>query len=110
MTASAAVLAPPDAFTDEDCPGISPHPAVPSPGRTALRWIGQGLAPGRVVAYTCSCRMTAYELVACGGVYQIRRRRTLPRRGVPPVSWTAERWRRGEALEWWRRLLAGHAR
>ncbi|MEV0630538.1 hypothetical protein [Nonomuraea wenchangensis] len=53
--------------------------------------------------------MTAYELIACGGVYQIRRR-TLPRRGVPPVSWTADRWRRGEALEWWRRLLAGHAR
>ncbi|MEU6725083.1 hypothetical protein ABZ917_15370 [Nonomuraea wenchangensis] len=109
MTASAVVLAPPDALAEEDCPGISPHPAAPRPERTALRWIGQGLAPGRVVAYTCSCRMTAYELVVCGGVYQIRRR-TLPRRGVPPVSWTVERWRRGEALEWWRRLLSGQAR
>ncbi|MGW5159349.1 hypothetical protein ACWEPN_28060 [Nonomuraea wenchangensis] len=85
--------------TDEDCPGISPHPAAPRPERTALRWIGQGLAPGRVVAYTCSCRITAYELVARGGVYQIHR-----------VSWTAERRRRQEALEWWRRLLAGQAR
>ncbi|MEU6795040.1 hypothetical protein ABZ907_25355 [Nonomuraea wenchangensis] len=53
--------------------------------------------------------MTAYELVACGGVYQIRHR-TLPRQGIPRGSWTADRWRCGEALEWWRRLLAGHAR
>ncbi|MFC5820713.1 hypothetical protein [Nonomuraea harbinensis] len=75
----------------------------------ALWWIEQGLGHGRVVAYTCSCRMTAYELVSCGGVYQIRRR-TLSRRGVPPVSWTAERWCRGESLERWRRLLAGLAR
>ncbi|MGW2150307.1 hypothetical protein ACWCOT_38790 [Nonomuraea bangladeshensis] len=82
---------------------------MPRPGRTALWWIEQSLGPGRVVAYTCSCRMTAYELVVCGGVYQIRRR-TVPRRGVPPVSWTAARWRREQALEWWRRLLAGQAR
>ncbi|MEV0594089.1 hypothetical protein [Nonomuraea cavernae] len=109
MTASAVVLAPPDVLTDEDCPGISPHPAVPRSGRTALWWIEQGLGPDRVVAYTCSCRMTAYELVSCGGVYQIRRL-TLPRQDVPPVSWTAERWRREEAYEWWRRLLAGQAR
>ncbi|MEV4833400.1 hypothetical protein AB0K05_02690 [Nonomuraea sp. NPDC049486] len=109
MTASAVALAPPDVLTDEDCPGISPHPAVPRPGRTELWWIAQGVGPGRVVAYTCSCRMTVYELVSCGGVYQIRRR-TLPRRGVQPVSWTAERWRREEAHEWWRRLLAGQAR
>ncbi|GAA3132466.1 hypothetical protein [Nonomuraea salmonea] len=109
MTASAVDLAPPDAYTDEDCPGISPHPAVPRPGCTALRWIGQGLGPGRVVAYTCSCQMTAYGLVSCVGIYQFHRR-TLPRLGVPPVSWTAEWWRRGEAHEWWRRLLAGQAR
>ncbi|MEU6790311.1 hypothetical protein ABZ907_01315 [Nonomuraea wenchangensis] len=80
-------------------PSRQEAPAALRPERTALRWIGQGLAPGRVVAYTRSCCMTAYELVACGGVYQIRRQ-TLPRWGVPPVSWTAERWRRGEALEW----------
>ncbi|MET8861750.1 hypothetical protein ABZW11_02220 [Nonomuraea sp. NPDC004580] len=82
---------------------------MPRPGCTALRWIVQGLGPGRVVAYTCSCQMTAYELVSCAGVYQIHRR-TLPRQGVPPLSWTAEWWRRGEAHEWWHRLLAGQAR
>ncbi|MEV4469109.1 hypothetical protein [Nonomuraea sp. NPDC049504] len=53
--------------------------------------------------------MTAYELVSCAGVYQIHRR-TLPRQGVPPASWTAEWWRRAEAHEWWHRLLAGQAR
>ncbi|MFG1619010.1 hypothetical protein ACGFI3_40180 [Nonomuraea wenchangensis] len=88
---------------------MSPHPAVPRSGRTALRWIEQSPGPGRVVAYTCSCRMTAYELVACAGVYRIRRR-TLSRRGVPPVSWTGKRWRREEAYEWWHRLLTGQAR
>lgn len=109
VTASAAGLAPPDVLTDEDCPGLSPHPAVPRSERTRLRWIEQGLGPGRVVAYTCSCQITAYELVSCAGVYQIRRR-NLPRRGVPPVSWTAEWWRCEEAREQWRRLLAGLAR
>ena len=109
MTASAAVLAPPEVVAEEyeeDCPGVSPHPAVPRPGCTALWWIEQSVGPGRVVVYTCSCRMTVYELVSCAGSYQICRR-TLPRCGVPPVSWTAHCWRREEAYEWWRRLLAG---
>ncbi|XVQ89175.1 hypothetical protein ACQP2K_17695 [Microbispora siamensis] len=111
MTASAAVL---DAATgeeddDEDCPGVSPHPAVPRPGRTELWWIEESLGRGRVVAHTCACQMTSYQLVRCGGVYQFCRR-ALARDDVPPVSWTARWWRREEAYEWWRRLLAGQAR
>jgi hypothetical protein len=112
VIASVAVLALPDVLAeegDEGCPGVSPHPAVPRPGRKVLRWIEQDLGRGRIVAYSCSCRMTAYELVSCAGSYQICRR-TLSCKGVPPVSWTAEWWRREEAQEWWRRLLAGQAR
>ncbi|MEZ0075354.1 hypothetical protein [Planotetraspora sp. GP83] len=112
MSASAADLALDDIAADqddEDCPGVSPHPAVPRPGRTALWWIEESLGRGRVVAHTCPCRMTAYELVCVGGVSQICRR-TLPRPEVPAVTWTARWWRREEAYEWWRRLLAGQAR
>ncbi|GIH67837.1 hypothetical protein [Sphaerimonospora thailandensis] len=95
---------------DEDCPGVSPHPAVPLPGRTAFRWIEESLGQrGRVIEHTCGCVMTVYELISYGGTYQICRC-TLPRPGVPAVSWTAERWGRREAYEWWRRLLTGQAR
>ncbi|MGN9785230.1 hypothetical protein ACTMTF_27635 [Nonomuraea sp. ZG12] len=83
VIAATAVLALPDVLAeegDEGCAGVSPHPAVPRPGRTVLRWIEQDLGRGRVVAYSCSCRMTAYELVSCAGFYQICRR-TLPLQG-----------------------------
>ncbi|WP_405084901.1 hypothetical protein [Microbispora sp. NBC_01389] len=111
MTAPAVV---PDAATgedddEEDCPGVSPHPAVPRPGWTRLWWIEESLGRGRVVAHTCACQMTSYELVCCGGVYQFCRR-ALARHDVPPVSWTARRWWIEEAHEWWHRLLAGQSR
>ncbi|WP_405393499.1 hypothetical protein [Microbispora hainanensis] len=111
MTASAAVLgvAATEEGDDADCPGVSPHPAVPRPGRTKLWWIEESLGRGRVVAHTCACQMTSYELVRCGGLYQFRRH-ALARHDVPPVSWTARWWRREEAYAWWRRLLAGQAR
>ncbi|MEV7808606.1 hypothetical protein AB0O28_37205 [Microbispora sp. NPDC088329] len=116
MSASAAVLdlAAEEEDDDEDCPDVSPHPAVPRPGRTELWWIEESLGRGRVVAHTCACQMTSYELVRCGGVYQFCRRAAptaiWARRDVPPVSWTARWWRREEAYAWWRRLLAGQAR
>ncbi|MEU7880079.1 hypothetical protein [Microbispora bryophytorum] len=111
MTALAAVLdvAAAEEDGDADCPGVSPHPAVPRPGRTELWWIEQSIGRGRVVAHTCACQMSSYELVRCGGVYQLCRR-ALARSDVPPVSWTARWWRREEAYAWWRRLLAGQAR
>ncbi|WP_049562704.1 hypothetical protein [Nonomuraea sp. SBT364] len=112
MTASIDVLAPPEVVVeedDEDCPGISPHPAPPGPGRTALWWIEQSRGRGRVVAYTCFCRMTTCELVCIAGSCQVRRQ-TLPRPGIPSLTWTAHCWCRVEAYEWWRRLLAGQAR
>ncbi|WP_157530690.1 hypothetical protein [Microtetraspora niveoalba] len=93
----------------EDCPGVAPHPAIPLVGRHEFRWITESLGPGRVVEHTCGCAMTSYELISHAGVYQICRR-TLPRAGVPALSWTAERWRRSDAYEWWHRLLSGRAR
>ncbi|MEU8276111.1 hypothetical protein ACFYOK_22530 [Microbispora bryophytorum] len=111
MTAPAAVLdvAAGEEDDDEDCPGVSPHPAVPCPGRTELWWIEESLGRGRVVAQTCACQMTSYEPLSCGGVYQFCRR-ALARRDVPPVSWTARWWQCEEAYAWWRRLLAGQTR
>ncbi|MEU7887780.1 hypothetical protein AB0B54_19945 [Microbispora bryophytorum] len=96
---------------DEDlglCPGLAPHPAVPLPSRTKLLWCADSPGEGRVVAHTCMCQMTSYELLSNGGLYRIRRD-TLPRPGVPAVS-CASGWRRPEAGQWWQRLLLGHAR
>jgi hypothetical protein len=90
------------------CPGVSPHPATPITGRIELRWCDDSPGDGRVVEWTCSCVMTHYELVSYGGLYRIRRH-TVPRRDVPPISYTGG-WRRPEGYEWWRRLLAGQAR
>ncbi|GIH69198.1 hypothetical protein Mth01_14510 [Sphaerimonospora thailandensis] len=91
-----------------DCPGISPHPGPPLPGRTELFWCGEVPGLGRVVEHTCLCIMTEYELLSYGGTYRIRRT-TIPRAGVPTVSFTGG-WRRPEAYEWWFRLLTGQAR
>lgn len=89
------------------CPGIAPHPAVPRPGHVKLLWCAESPGRGRVLAHTCACRMTWFELLSYGGVYRIRRN-TVPRPDVPAVSY-AGGWRRPEASDWWRRLIAGRA-
>lgn len=92
---------------DRWCPGVSPHAAVPLTARTELEWVKTFPGDGRVIEHTCDCEMTVYELMSFGGVCRIRR--TTSRKDQPPVSYT-HAWRRVEALDQWRRLLAGHAR
>lgn len=89
------------------CPAVSPHAAVPLKNRAELEWSKIFPGDGRVVEYTCDCGMTVYELISYGGVFRIRR--TTSAKDVPPVSYT-HGWRRLEALEQWRLLLAGQAR
>lgn len=97
---------------DEDdvglCPEVSLHPAVPLPDRVVLGWCADDPGTGRVVEHTCTCPMTSFELLSYGGLYRLRRT-TVPRPRVPAVSYTGA-WRRLEAFDWWRRLIAGHAR
>ncbi|GIH69756.1 hypothetical protein [Sphaerimonospora thailandensis] len=90
------------------CPGLFLHPAAPVPGRIDLLWFTSPPGHGQVVAYSCLCQSTCFELLAYSRLYRIRRT-TLPRLGVPTVSFTGG-WRRPEAYDWWHRLLTGHAR
>ena len=89
------------------CPGVAPYPAVPRPDHAKLLWCADSPGRGRVLTHTCACRMTWFELLSYGGTYRIRRN-TVPRPDVPAVSY-AGGWRRAEADDWWRRLIAGHA-
>ncbi|GAB3878056.1 hypothetical protein GCM10027612_01750 [Microbispora bryophytorum subsp. camponoti] len=64
---------PADLLEEPDCPGLSPHlrTAVPKPEK--LLWVSQPRGPYRVVDYTCDCEAVFYELVSCGGMYQIHK-------------------------------------
>jgi hypothetical protein len=104
----AVVLFPSVGDDDPFCPGVSPHPAAPTPDRVLLGWCGEDPGQGRFIAHTCECVMTSYQLLGYGGLYRVCRT-TLPRVNVPGVSF-AGGWRRREAEEWWRRLLSGQAR
>ncbi|GAA3443944.1 hypothetical protein [Planomonospora venezuelensis] len=88
------------------CPGLSPHPLPPTAGVVELDW--RPLAPGdarRVLAHTCSCRSTVFELRSLGG-------RLVVRRTVRHLGTThhAGPWTRREGERWWLRLLTGQAR
>jgi hypothetical protein len=105
----AVVLFPCVVYDDDPfCPGVSPHPAAPTPDRVLLGWCAEDPGEGRLIAHTCECVMTSYQLLGYGGLYRVCRT-TLPRLNVPGVSF-AGGWRRREAEEWWRRLLSGQAR
>jgi hypothetical protein len=87
------------------CPGVSPHVLPASKGYVDLEWV-EGRIDGRTLYHTCTCGLTQYELIACGGVYRIRR--TSIDRYLPEYSYT-HTWRRLEAEEWWQRLINGRA-
>lgn len=88
------------------CPGVSPHPARVMNGAIELPWVTQALGPYRVAEYTCSCVAVVYELISCGGAYQIHR--TIQR--DPPHDAWAGGWRREEAYQVWWMVLTGRAR
>ncbi|MFF5210794.1 hypothetical protein [Streptosporangium sp. NPDC000396] len=72
----------------------------------SLSW--QRYAPGdvrKVLAYTCACRSTVYELCGLGG-------RVIVRRMIRHLGTTdyAGPWLRREGEMWWQRLLSGQAR
>lgn len=88
------------------CPQLSPHPVTPNAGAETLRWTP--IAPGdvrRVLAYTCSCRSTVFELCSLGGRLVVRR--TVRHLGTTDYAGPWSR-REGEAL--WLRLLTGQAK
>ncbi len=91
---------------DPECPGLAIHLGLPLPGCERLVWQPQPSGRYRVLDYTCSCRAVVYELVSCGGAFQIRK--IIQRQ--PPEVWYAGRWSHREAQGWWQRLLMGLAR
>ncbi|GAA0925006.1 hypothetical protein GCM10009560_26150 [Nonomuraea longicatena] len=88
---------------------LSPHVAVMRRGRGRLEWhaVRSGRHRVRVVAWTCSCRATVYELCVSGGRAFIRR--TVQAEPVAVISETAWGVPR-EAWEIWAALLAGGVR
>ncbi|MBP2705404.1 hypothetical protein JOL79_16435 [Microbispora sp. RL4-1S] len=91
------------ALVDEDCPGISVHPAAPLPKHEELTWCTRPRGPYRVREHTCLCQPVHYELISCGGIYMFHRVIGVDR----PKHSYAGGWRVAEARLWWRRLLAG---
>lgn len=89
-----------------ECPGLSLHPARPVLNHQRLDWNSWPLGEYRVIEHTCACTALTYELVTCGGCYQIHR---LIQKFPPEHSFTG-RWTHREARDWWQRLLLGLAR
>ncbi|MBD3148437.1 hypothetical protein [Microbispora bryophytorum] len=56
--------------------------------------------------YTCDCEAVFYELVSCGGMYQIHK----VVQAEPPEHTYAGAWSVKEARIWWLRLLLGQVR
>ncbi|GHE30251.1 hypothetical protein GCM10017673_36140 [Streptosporangium violaceochromogenes] len=88
---------------------VSTHVAMAQRGHMRLVWHEpyQGVGRLRVVAWTCDCRATLYELCHAGGQAFIRR--TLQLDGDRRVHETY-RWPVCQAGEVWRALLSGEAR
>jgi hypothetical protein len=88
---------------------LSPHVAMPQREHTRLVWHDpyKGVTRVRVVAWTCECRATVYELCHSGGQGFIRR--TVQLDDAPRIHETY-RWPIGEANDIWRALLSGQAR
>lgn len=95
-----------DLLDDRDCPGLSPYlrNAVSEPKK--LLWVSQSRGPCRVVDYTCDCEAVFYELISCGGIYQIHR---VVQSDLPAHAY-AGGWQQVEARLWWHRLLQGNVR
>jgi hypothetical protein len=95
------------------CPGFTAHPTDQAgPPRISLDWCDETRSTHhrserqRVLAYTCACSETSYELLSIGGKYHFRR----IRRSTPKVVAYAGPWQRAIAEEMWRLLLKGEAR
>ncbi|GAB3130181.1 hypothetical protein GCM10027161_01690 [Microbispora hainanensis] len=100
------VQVPADLLEEPDCPGLSPHlrTAVPEPEK--LLWVSQPRGRYRVVDYTCDCEAVFYELISCGGSYQIHK----VVQSEPPEHSYAGGWQSGEARLWWHLVLLGRVR
>ncbi|KAB8185810.1 hypothetical protein [Microbispora catharanthi] len=88
---------------------VSPHvPDRRQPGGKKLAWFGPSDgARVRVLAWTCDCLATVYELCQAGGQGFIRR--TLQNEDAPEIRET-HRWPIARAREVWAALLTGMAR
>lgn len=90
-----------------DC--LSPHVAPVQTPFIRLAWRGPYNAEDRVrvIAWTCDCRTTVYELRHAGGQGYLRR---TCRRGSEARIHESYRWSFREAEEMWARLLRGQVR
>ncbi|GAA1288009.1 hypothetical protein Psi02_77840 [Planotetraspora silvatica] len=89
-----------------DCPEVSAHLGRALPNRDTLAWVAQPRGSYRVVEYTCACEAVFYELVSCGGIYQIHK----VIQSEPLQHTYAGGWRQSEARLVWCQLLAGRIR
>src|SRR4051812_47977892 len=64
---------PADLLEEPDWPGLSPHLRTAVPEPEELLWVSQPRGTYRVVDYTCDCEAVFYELISCGGIYQIHK-------------------------------------
>ncbi len=97
---------PADLVEEPDCPGFSPHLRCAVPEPEELFWVSQPRGPYRVVDYTCDCEAVFYELISCGGIYQIHK----VVQSEPPEHSYAGGWRPSEARLWWHSVLLGRVR
>jgi hypothetical protein len=88
---------------------LSPHVASLRRDHMRLVWNepSSALERVRVIAWTCDCRATVYELCHGGGVAYVRR--TVQLEGAPQVHETY-RWSLREVESLWTALLAGEVR
>ncbi len=88
---------------------MSPHVAPLQRDHMRLVWHSplRGEQRVRVIAWTCDCRATVYELCHAGGVGYVRR--TVQLEGAPEVHETY-RWSFREADGVWTALLGGQVR
>ncbi|MFE0071160.1 hypothetical protein ACFWYW_20225 [Nonomuraea sp. NPDC059023] len=88
---------------------FSPHVAPAQERYTQIGWRGAVDREDRVrvVAWTCDCRSTVYELCHAGG--QAHTRRTSRKKAEPGIHETF-RWTFNDADKLWAALLRGKAR
>jgi hypothetical protein len=87
---------------------LSPHVPIAQSGCRRLEWLAPRSGERvRVIAWTCECLATVYELCEAGGQGFIRR--TVQRSGGNQVH-ESHRWQVAESRAMWTALLSGLAR